>query len=124
MVATLTASDWKAKQEATRRRWREQAKARYHAQRKHRVYEVEFADGMRYVGVTAMPLSKRLLAHRRDCSVVGRRLDLGQEYDLFLYGEWDDRAEAERVEAEAIAALPKNLRLNLLTPVQDWKQNG
>lgn len=120
----MNPEEWAEKQAARRKQWREKAKASYHHDRRHKVYLFEFGDGWQYVGVTVMPYDHRIRAHRKDCSVVGRRIDLGQDWTLYELGAFDDRAEAERFEAEQIAAIPKGKRLNVLSPVEDWKLNG
>lgn len=119
--APLTPEEWERKQAERRKKWREDGRERYRRNRQHRVYEMTFGDGMKYVGVTAQPIKKRLLAHRRDCSVVGRRLDLGEEFSLKTW-EYEDRAAAEEAERKRIARLPKKRKLNILTPLEDWKR--
>ena len=115
-----------ARRETQRRVWREKAKKAY-ARRtsKHRVYRYVFPDGAEYVGVTCDTLARRERAHRRDCSVLGRRLDGGWDPEVReVVAECDDRAEAEALEARLIAKVPRDRRLNVLTPVEDWRRNG
>lgn len=114
------------RREEQRKRWREKARKAY-AERTctHRVYRYIFVDGAVYVGVTNNTLSRREQAHRRDCSVLGRRLDGGWEPEVReVVAEFADRGEAERLEAELIAGLPRDRRLNLLSPVEDWQRSG
>ena len=128
------AADWFQKRDAQRRRWAETARARYRRTSQiSRVYRYEFPDGKVYVGVTRMSLKARERAHRRDMSVVGRRLECFPEEEplLAVLGEFFDRGEAERFEAAVIRGLPAEVRLNkvlpkagvvAMTPVEDWER--
>lgn len=89
------------------------------------VYRLEWSDGMIYVGITKHTLNQRLTQHRRDCSVVGRRLDVGWppvRADIVFQDA--DRDLVEFQELISIREIPKGKRLNVVTPLEDWEKTG
>ena len=122
MAETMSQAEWEAKRRAHLDRRAAKKRAAW-KKRPHTVYEVAFEDGYRYIGVTHHTIADRLRAHKRDYSVVGRRLDLGYQYEVREIAKYPDRAEAEDREAREIKAVPKQDLLNLLTPLEDWEKN-
>ena len=114
-------NEWSAKRREYLDRHAEQARERTRRM-KHKIYRYTFPDGMVYVGITKRTLGHRENTHRRQCSVVGRRLDLGQEPNREILAEYDTRDDALERERLEIAAIPKRRRLNLLSPLDDWKR--
>ena len=131
--------DKRVRSERARQRQRENPEAgseaaakrreRYYA-RPYSVYKVEFSDGMVYVGTTCQDIRTRLSGHRYKCTVVGRRLDMGEAPKVSVLGEFprdpdlavrEDplRAEARRFEQSVLDAVPVLQRLNLRRAVED-----
>ena len=127
-------TDFLAEREALRARWRDKdRRRRANLPVIHRVYEYLFPDGKAYIGVTKETRNRREYAHRRDLSVVGRRLvyfpDEQPAYSVL--GEYEDREEAEEAERNFILECPEGMRLNVvlpsgkvepMSPVKDWQQ--
>ena len=128
-----TMADFVAERERLRARWREKDRARRAALPViHRVYEYLFPDGAVYIGVTRETRNRREYAHRRDMSVVGRRLVMfpDEEPVYTVLSEHTDRAEALAAERAAVLECPEGMRLNVVTPggaepmspIADWKR--
>ena len=115
----MTAMEFLAANQAKKAQRAAAARAQQAAARKtrtHKVYEYLFPDGAIYIGVTCLSLNRREQAHKRDFSVVGRRLVMFPEQEparTVLY-EFDDREEAEQVEKEVIQLIPEDKRLNVV----------
>ena len=135
----LTDAEWAKKREAVVRRERVRQRARENpgsaaarerkaAARRERyyaqpaiVYRLTFPDGAVYFGTTVQDLKTRLAGHRNKCTVVGRRLDMGEVpvADIMREFHRDDRDQAVLLEAELMAQVPPLLRLNLRRPSED-----
>lgn len=102
---------------------------RYYA-RPYSVYRLVFPDEMVYVGTTCQDIRTRLSGHKYKCTVVGRRLDMGETPEVSVLGEFprdpdvyagDDplRQVALEYEAQCWAEVPVLNRLNLRSPLED-----
>ena len=105
---------------AAAERKRAARRERYYAQ-PAKVYRLVFGDGMVYFGTTVQAINTRLSGHRNKCTVVGRRLDMGEKPEITIMGEFprDDRPLAVELEAELMAKVPPLKRLNLRRPSED-----